>query len=261
MTTLGERELLRARWRRTLALHALDQDDREDFAQGGLAGRLRHLTTQLLLLPADPEANPIDFDETFTEWFRTRAVIQLDHTGVRLPSNVRRTAHSLVLADTHDSAWSSYLAVHRSGAVEFGLGDIGGWQGRDHGGDPARVLALTPVVARVWAMLCLAAELASTHGVAGPYQLTVGVRSQDAQLGVLAEGWAEPGAFNNHVGTCADINLLWHLELDALPDSDGAREIAYGVGNRLEDAWGVAQRRYLASRGDLQGQLDPRRMN
>jgi len=78
---------------------------------------------------------------------------------------------------------------------------------------------------------------------------------------MLAEGWAEPDSFENRVGTCTEQALLWHLELDAIPNMEGAREVAYGVGDRLEDAWGVVQRRYLAHRGAREGRLDPRRIN
>ena len=56
-------------------------------------------------------------------------------------------------------------------------------------------------------------------------------------------------------------HLLWHVELDELPDHDGARDIAYPIGDRLEDAWGSQQRRYLAHRGDCVGEMDFRRVN
>ena len=56
-------------------------------------------------------------------------------------------------------------------------------------------------------------------------------------------------------------HLLWHLELADLPDHEAAREIAYRFGDRLEDAWGSGQRRYLAHRGDFVDRLDARRVS
>jgi hypothetical protein len=263
MTSLADTELLRARWRRTLASHALDHVEREDFAQAGLARRLQTVTSQLLLLPADPGTAEVDLSEELSEWLTAQRVVRVEDLAVQLCStpNIRRTAHALVLTDGYDQTWNSYLGVHRSGALELGLGHAGGWEGRGRDGEAARLVALAPLVARVWALLNVAANFVSSRKPMGPFQLTVGVRSANAQLGMLAEGWAEPNSFENSVGICPDPALLWHLELAELPDSDGARQVAYSIGDRLEDAWGVAQRRYLAHRGDFQGRLDPRRIN
>jgi hypothetical protein len=263
MISLSERELVRARWRRALAAHALNQADRADFAEAGLARRLESITTQLLLLPADPESATLNLDAELSEWLTGHQVVPIDEIGVRMSSspNIRRTAHALALADGHEATWRSYLAVHRSGALEIGMGDIGGWEGRNNLNDPIRTISLAPVVARTWAMLTLAADLAARHSISGPFQLTVGIRSQRAHLGMLAEGWAEPDSFENRVGTCPEHTLLWHIELEDLSDLGQAQAVAYAVGDRIEDAWGVAQRRYLAHRGEREGRLDPRRIN
>jgi len=59
MTDIADVELRRARWRRALRREALDTTARDDFAVAGLASRLRAPSVQLLLLPADPEADVI----------------------------------------------------------------------------------------------------------------------------------------------------------------------------------------------------------
>jgi hypothetical protein len=216
-----------------------------------------------LLLPADPESAAVDLDAKLSEWLTGHQVVLIDDIGVRISSspNIRRTAHALALADGHEATWHSYLAVHRSGALEIGMGDVGGWERRNNLDDPVRVISLAPVVARTWAMLTLAADLAARNSIVGPFQLTVGIRSHEAHLGMLGEGWAEPNSFENRVGTCPEHALLWHIELDELPDPGEAQAIAYAVGDRIEDAWGVAERRYLAHRGEREGRLDPRRIN
>ena len=263
MSSLSERELLRAGWRRALTAHALDRADRDDFARAGLAGRLGEVTTQLLLLPADPDSAVVDLNPELDEWLTRNQVVRIDDIDVRMASspNIRRTAHATALTDGYDATWNPYLAVHRSGALDLGMGHLGGAEWRNNLNEPVRQIFLAPVVARTWALLILATDLAASREVAGPFQLSVGIRSHDAQLGMLAEGWAEPDSFENRVGTCTEQALLWHLELDAIPNMEGAREVAYGVGDRLEDAWGVVQRRYLAHRGAREGRLDPRRIN
>jgi hypothetical protein len=262
MSSIADHDAQRARWRRALARAGLDRDDREDFASTGLAARLANVTTQVLLLPADPETDAVTIDETLATWLQAQQSITLDQIIVSIPGNPRRTAHAIALADSYNETWNSYLAIHRSGAIEFGLGDRGGWDGHDRAGTPIRLISLTPTVARVWAVLRIAAELWAHHDIAGPYQLTVGVRrTRGALLSTLGEGWAEPTDFQNTIGPCPDEHLLWHLELDDPPDHDAARELAYRIGDRLEDAWGSRQRRYLAHRGDFVDQIDARRVN
>lgn len=262
MTALADHELQRARWRRALSRIALDRDDREDFATRGLASRLGNVTTQIVLLPADPEAAAITLDDGLAASLQARQSMVLDRITVALPGTPRRTAHALALADSYNETWNSYLAIDRSGGIEFGLGDRGGWDGRNRSGSPLRLISLTPAVARVWALLRIAAETNEDHDVCGPFQLTVGIRcTKGALLSTLAEGWAEPTDFQNTIGPCREDHLLWHVELDELPDHDGARDVAYRIGDRLEDAWGSRQRRYLAHRGDYAGELDFRKVN
>lgn len=94
------------------------------------------------------------------------------------------------------------------------------------------------------------------------WYLTVAVRgTEGALLGNVGEGWAELLSFENTVGGCVDQNLLWHLELQGWPDEEAQQQLAFAVGDRLEDAWGVSQRRYLAHRGDRAGRLDLRRIS
>jgi hypothetical protein len=257
---IQEQELQRARWRRALARFGLARSGDDAFAMGGLAGRLDNVSVQMVLLPGDPETEAVHITEGFSSWLEAQRALDLDGLIVQLPSSPRRTAHAIVLADQYgDDSWNSYLAVHTSGALEFGLGSAGGWAGRDRGGDEVRVIALTSTVARAWALLHVAAALQEKTQIDGPFLLTVAVPHADrALLGALGEGWAQPGDFQNRVGPCRDSQLLWHFELTTLPEGDDAKGLAYAIGDRLEDAWGCSQRRYLAHRGQYQGKLDPR---
>lgn len=90
-------------------------------------------------------------------------------------------------------------------------------------------------------MLKLAALVHERHEFEAPLHLAVGVvDTSEALLAILGEGWAEPDDFNNNVGTCREPHLLWHLELPTVPGHSLAREVAFSVGDRLEDAWGLS---------------------
>lgn len=257
---LSDQEIFRARWRRQLQDLALDTTARNDFGQGSLARRLSEITVQLVLLPADPETSLLHIDDSFGSWLYEHREVDLDGSLFTLPRTQQRTAHAIALVETHGDSWDEYFAIHRSGAIEMGLGTRGGWESSNGGnGERIRVIALTPSVARVWAMLRVMRPLSQQFGIQAPFCLAVGVvETSEALLGVLGEGWAEPGDFQNRVGRCGERHLLWTLELSDIPDEQGSRDMAYAIGDRFEDAWGVSQRRYLSHRGEHAGKLHPR---
>jgi len=84
--------------------------------------------------------------------------------------------------------------------------------------------------------------------------------TKGAPLGNVAEGWAEPGSLRNSVGDCNDENLLWQIEIVQILEEDFQQNLAFAIGDRIEDAWGVTQRRYLVRQGERVGQLDHRRI-
>ncbi len=256
-------ELMRARWRRTLETMALDTTRRPDFGRGSLSQRVAANTARVVILPADPEPGAMRFDDDWWNWLEDHKSVEVGGRTLRLGERAHPTAHAAVLAREYggDHPWNSYLAVHRSGAVELELGDLGAWEREDRNGNRVRQFNLISIIAYVWGMASVAERLVERTGVGGPFHLTVAlVNTGGAVLGNVAEGWAEPHSFENHVGGCADEHLLWHWELAELPAGDDLRELALSVGDRLEDAWGVRQRRYLAHRGELQGSFDHRRV-
>jgi hypothetical protein len=218
---------------------------------------------QLLVLPADPEADVLHLDGALWAWLEAQKSVEIDGQTVRFGDRKCPTAHAAALTDGYESqAWNSYLAVHRSGAIEFGLGDRGAWERQNREGELVRVFNLITTVTYTWAMLKFGAAHVERLSFTGPWHLTVAVRgTEGALLGNVGEGWAEPGSFENTVGGCVDQNLLWHLELQDWPDEEAQRQLAFAVGDRLEGAWGVSQRRYLVHHGDRAGRLDLRRIS
>jgi hypothetical protein len=261
--SVADFELMRARWRRTLETMALDTTRRPDFGRGSLSQRVAANTARAVILPADPEPGAMRFDDDWWNWLEDHKFVEVGGRTLRLGERAHPTAHAAVLAREYggDHPWNSYLAVYRSGAVELELGDLGAWEHEDRNGNRIRQFNLISIIAYVWGMASVAERLVERTGVGGPFHLTVAlVNTGGAVLGNVAEGWAEPHSFENRVGGCADEHLLWHWELAELPAGDDLRELALSVGDRLEDAWGVRQRRYLAHRGELQGSFDHRRV-
>ncbi|CAN5871141.1 hypothetical protein BH23ACT5_BH23ACT5_06750 [soil metagenome] len=256
--SLADVELVRTRWRRALTRFALDADDREDFASGGFTSRLEIPTVQLVLLPADPQQNVVVLDDDLLAWLRERRDVTLKDYRLRLGNNVRVSAHAAVLTDGHPGVgdWPSYVAIHRSGAVEAGLGMHGGGENIRQDGNRVRYFTLISTVVYSWAVLDLASKLQARLGLDGPWLLTVGMQAtQGAFLADFGDGWRRFGAPYNNDQACVDENLLWHMELESLPAAQKQQELALGIGDRMENAWGTTMRRYLNREGDRSGQL------
>jgi hypothetical protein len=263
MSDLHDLELIRARWRRALTCETLDTIDRDDFAMSGLAKRLGTSSARLLVLPLDPELAVVETDQWL--WASMKNFETIDVAGRRFHLGAQQvpTAHAVVLVNSYGTRqpWSSYVAIHRSGAIEYGLGDRGAWERNDKEGNLIRVFNLISIVGCTWAMFKFATALRERLAPPGPYHLTVALqRTAGAYLGNVGEGWAEPLSWDNDLPPCADPHLLWHLELDDWPDDDTAQALAFRVGDYVEDAWGFAGRRYLARAGELSGRFDARQL-
>lgn len=133
MTSLADTELLRGRWRRLLERHAIDTVNRDDFAIGSLATRLRTPSVQLLVLPADPEADVLHFDGALWAWLETQKSVEIDSQTVRfgdrkcpprtrqhsrMGTRVKPGTATLQFIDRvlSNSGWE--IAVHGSGKTE-----------------------------------------------------------------------------------------------------------------------------------------------
>ena len=97
----------------------------------------------------------------------------------------------------------------------------------------------------------------------GPFLLAAALRdAQDALLGRRGQGWGPAQSPWNDLGGCSDKHLLWHIELDHLPEDPSASQtLAFRVGDRVENAWGYRQRIYLDCQGELTGHFDVNRLH
>lgn len=253
---LQELEIVRRRWRRWREVEKLVEPDSNDFAQGGLARLIADQTSRFVILPADPEAHIIDFDEELWAWWREE--FEDPSTGVerRWGQSFAPTTEAAVIgSEVQDAQWSRYVALYRSGGLEVGLGADGSFL---H--DETRYFYLAPIVARCWAAIARFSGAIERFALVSPFELTLSLAVDEASsLARFAEGWAEPGSFEYPRRAPLLTGVLIRREVDAWPASaEEVRDLAFSIGAQIEDSWGCTQRRFLAHRGEFQGQFDPR---
>ena len=173
------------------------------------------------------------------------------------------TAQAAARADrrTDDKwEWDQYVALYRSGAVEFGLGRGGSvaWRRHEEGGQETRVFFLTQIVGRLWWTVNRYRDVVERTQVSGPWELSLCMRDTlGSILGNVGEGWAEPEhTFGQEPPQCPDEHVVIRSELSEWPDDDGAQKLVFELGSRVEDAWGSQQRRFIARAGPRIGMFD-----
>src|SRR6185369_5240649 len=157
----------------------------------------------------------------------------------------------------------SYLAALRHGGLEFGLGHSGrtSWR-RDDEEDEIQVFFLTTTVGRIWVALSLYRELLERHSVAGPWEVSLGLRdAAGGVIGNVAAGWEEPMRSwrGDPLSRCPEPNILIRRELMQWPDPQAQRSLAFDIGGNIEDAFGFEGRRFLACVDPGIGEFDPSR--
>lgn len=262
MSSILETELRRGRWRRHLAVEALDRSDQEDFSLGGLGSNVEFPTTRLLLLPPDPDSDTVEFDDQFWDWLQEHRDIQIGDGQVNLGHQIIPGPHTAALAvESGDHGkWRSYTAIHRNGTIEVGLGDRGGRVHSASGEEATRYFWLKPAVAFTWAIGELARTMPGGE-TEGRFLLAIALRdTKGGRLGHFGEGWREPwqgGFLTDSLRPCQHRHLLWHVEIDRLPDdTPTAQALAFSAGDRIDNAWRCRSKRYLDHRGPMAGQFN-----
>lgn len=260
---LQETEVVRSRWRRALDRYGLADPSRPDFASVGLCRRLRDRTVQLLMLPSDPDLEVVRVDSELWTWLEQNSRVEIGGGVVDFGDQRYPTARGPALVSSYGRSepWNHYLALHRTGSVEAGLGTRGGWEYETRSNETVRVFALIAVVGYAWALLKFTETWSRRSDIGGPWLFSVALQQTGgALLGNVGNGWAEPTDHNNTVGGCTEEALLWHIPIPQWPDEDGLRELAFSVGDRVEDAWGCQQRRYFDRQGDRNGLFNVQRL-
>ena len=220
----------------------------------GLARRVQNVSTRLVILPGDPFATDLSFDNEFWGWWTSEGPAPFG-TQVQWAGTVPSIDAAAKYRDG-SKGWTTYLAVHRHGGIEVGNGPVrSGPQGR-------RYFGLVRTVGLIWIGASAQAEAVGRFGLSGPWELTLVLyETEDAHLAGLGVGWEEPdaGALWD-LPVCREPHIMIRRELDSFPATENdVRDLTFDIGARIEDAWGIRQRRFLDRTGDMAGQFNPRR--
>jgi len=251
-SSIQEVDAQRARWCRYRESQSLTLDAGDEFACGGLGRHADRLDLRMLVIPSDPVANAVPLDADVLAWLKAERATPY---GGRPPSwghRHRSTSNALLVYDQYreDAGWVRYVAIHRHGGIEIGVGNLA-YEIRD-----LHVFPLRSIVGLAWIAADLQNEIIAQWLVEGPFELNVEIRNTNgATLGGFAEGWANPGQGLMDVARCIEDHLLLRRESDGTID---AERYALTVGDQLEQAFGTTQRRHLAHQGEYEGRFDPR---
>jgi hypothetical protein len=255
MKPSADLDVARDRWRRKHEILGFpDPNGRDTAAPAGLASRIADLSIRIMVLHADPFSTDLVFDEEFWAWWSDGRPAPFGRAVTW--TETAPSTDAAVKARAQGDGWATYLAVHRHGGVEMGTEDVSRLR------DGTRVFRLVRTVGLVWLVLDAQAHVLQHVEAQGPWEVTVAVHgTKDSYLGGLGEGWSEPWDFAGwSPRPCAEPHIIIRRELAAFPTAaEDIRDLSLEMGGRLEDAWGMKQRRFLNHRGDLEGEIDLRR--
>lgn len=242
----------RARWERYRASQRMTKDAGDQFACGGLGDHCDDLGARLLFLPSDPEAARVPLSQEVMGWLKEERPPACGGRSSRWGQMQRAATDALVLYNQYrdDAGWARYLALHRHGGIEVGLGRLA------HEIREIRVFPLRTIVWFAWNAAALQVEAIERWQITPPLEIVLGLRNtRRATLGEFAEGWSNPGYGLPECSLCLDDNVLLRYEVS---DGFDPETFAIELGDRIEHAFGTTHRRHLANRGEYEGRFDPR---
>lgn len=214
-------ELQRERWRRARESLALLDPRSDDFC-GDTFGLASAPLARLLALPGDPEAEVLDFDPEL--WAFLEALPDPVSEGPARWGSRTEGYRAAMWLSQGSLGLCRYLALHRNGAIEMGLGFDAAFER-----PPTTWFRLLTLVGRSWAALDAFGRVVTRYSISGPYQITLGVRgAEGASLTELAEGWDQYwfGA------TCKEGRFAHVMEIEAW-DGNAPERIALGITHLL----------------------------
>lgn len=250
-------EVQRARWQCARDHLRLLDPESDDFATGGLARWGPDVRVRLLILPSDPDAMLLEFDEPFWAWWLQGHKDPFGDSFTTWLAQHQPTAAAAVrYGHGPHWQWDQYLTLHRSGALELGLSSAAVTETEQRS-----YFHLVPIVGRAWTSLLLYRHAIEHWSLVGPWQVALALRgTQDALLGGLARGWTDPDITRmsgRRAPRCGSPGLLGLWEVEQWPETDDEiRQLAFRLVAWIEDAWGVTERRYLIGQGESAGTFD-----
>jgi hypothetical protein len=237
------------------------------FGTGGLLSYLDSPGIGVTVLPADVLAQPVDFSDDLTGFVLPDRFEGVTANGVSLLPNVTTMSTALVrFAPSYESSrWRGFVALHRCGGVQAGIGATARHQlddGRSaaSGASVLRLFVLVHLVrvvvhTQMRAIGWLAGQSAQLT-VDGPFEIVVTVPDAEGMmLGGLNEGWEQPEhAFDPPRALEKDVMVRAQVE-DWATDTADLEALALRVVDRACEAFGDRQKRYLQARGHAAGTI------
>jgi len=233
-----------------------------EFATTGLGRYVPDVRFRVLVLAADPDRYVVDFNPELRDWWLRQRPNPFDERMSDWGRECRLTAGAAIRCGDRVLAegpgWHEYLALHRSGSIEFGSGRPAVYSV----GPGVSVFRLIYMVGRLWSMLDLYYEVIERFSLKGPWEISIALRNTgDSRLGHLGSGWPEPVDSWSlaESSRCLEPYLLIIRELAEWPVRGDLRGLVYSIADNIENAWGSDHRRYLAHEGRLAGEFDASR--
>lgn len=245
-----ERAAVRRSWERS----------RADDARNHLTDKLTALAALLTVLPADPYRAVLpEFSPETREWWREAT--GKAPFGAPLPWDIdTSTVEQLIRARRRGDQWSAYLALHRHGGLSLGT-SLAAYE-RSVREEQRRGFRLCHLVGLTWIIADVQARVMERLAPDGLWELRLHLYdTEGAELTDLAEAWPDPSRmWLEEVPRAATAEVVVRHELDAWPqDDEEVKALALRVGGNIEDAFGSRHRRFIANRGELEGDVDLRR--
>lgn len=240
---------IRGRWTAERDRLGLSDPSGESFALGGLGSLCRDLDVRLAILPRDPQAQIVDFDEDVVGWLQAQR--HHEYRDVTDYGQTRTTSSAVVIHDRSEQfQWEWFVAIQRHGGIDAAHSSM------SRVNQEERFFFLRHIVSFSWLCLDLQKEASEKWAIQGAFEMTLGLReTMRARLGDFAEGWEPAFGVYRDSKRCLEPNVLlrWEFDNDFEP-----KELAIDVGARIENAFCSIDRRHLARRGNFQGKFDPR---
>ncbi len=252
-------DAVRSRWQAWHEGEGLGNPRGEGFANGSLAHLMPGPQSRFVALSTDPQAHLVEFDEDFWSWWGVEFDDPASDGETRWGGNKLPTADAAVFGDRWtDTEWARYIAVHRNGALEVGLGRDARLEHNER-----QYFPLTQIVGRCWAALSRFSSIVERYEPDAPFEVTLALaQTEGGLLANVAEGWAEPGQGFGNDQTCPLANVLIQRELpEWSADESDLQALAFSIGAQIEDTWGYTERRFIARAGDNQGEFDRSRIS
>jgi len=207
----------------------------------------------MLVLPNDPEAWIVDFDEAFWGWWLADEEGPVGRRSALWQPNPAVSASAAARTDANgESTFRHFLAIHRHGGIEVALGRSGRYE---IGPDSAPAFRLLPIVLRIYDALAVQRSAIDRYGIDGPWEITIAfLGTEGSFLGCLGAGWQEP----EHRGgpACREKNILLRRELSVWPASGDTQHLVLSLAAAIDNAWGSRHARCKAREGQFNGNLD-----